>query len=235
MNTLSSTALPRQPRTHEYYQHNQFLESGAYSWQEFDSDPGQFWNATKDCRPFALKVPTSRDWNTAERRLLVVVSHVDTADLKSRKLMSAQGGIVLTNLLRYARERYIEITGVKRSFAVSVVNYNFFKTYHLSSEQQTQAADTCSTRIKDRIKELEPTHVLVVGDSAAEKLLADGKFAGYYRGWQHKLNVDGVKVRLVHTFDYSTCYNVGSNEEGDEDTDNDDGGDQDKAVDAANL
>lgn len=237
--TAPAIKSPRQPRTHEYYQHNQFLESGAYSWQEFDSDPGQFWNATKDCRPFALKVPTSRDWDEADRRLLVVVSHVDTGDLKSKKLMSSQGGIVLTNLLRYARERYNEITGTKRSFAISVVNYNFFKTYHLNSEQQSQAGDSCVSRIKARIKELEPTHVLVVGDTAAEKILADGKFAGYYRGWQHKLNLDGLKVRLVHTFDYSTCYNVGSDsDDDDDDEDYDEGGDQgdqEKAVDAANL
>ncbi len=159
-----------QERSSEFYQRNIFKSEDRFEWFEYNTKVPPSILAKKS-KAFGLNIPVQRDWNDSEDRLLIVVEHVDSEDLRTKYLLSNREGVVLTNLLREAGTYYRQITGEKRTFALAAVNFNYCKTYHLDDADQSAVAKLSATRVNKLIDKLKPTHILFVGDMAASKTL----------------------------------------------------------------
>ena len=128
-------------------------------------------------------------WQTAPKRLLVLVETVDSLDLHRGELLSGDTNdtakrskdtrsehnpmrSVLSNILDISRKLLkpygIQVDG---DFAFGIANYNAKKIRNLELAQQLQYFPEFTKRAYEIIKRLKPTHVLVCGDTASHYLL----------------------------------------------------------------
>lgn len=172
-------------RNSDFYQRNLFESEDRFDWYDLNTKVPPSILAKKSF-PFNTKIPVQRNWNESEDKLLIVVEHVDSADLKSKYLLSSREGVVLTNLIREAQAYYKRVTGATRQFALAAVNFNYCKTYHLDSADQAAVEGLAANRVNKLIRKLKPTHVLFVGDNCAAKTLGLPLHqAALERGWVH--------------------------------------------------
>ena len=215
------------------YTRNSFT-SGAFTYKPFANDVPDFFSSLK-CTPFNLQLPISDSWSTAKNRLLIVVGHIDSPDLSSKKLLSSQQGVVLTNLIRKTASDYASMSGKRKTFALAAINLHAFKTYHLDTEDNllNTANKTARIRLAKYVHKLDPTHILVLGDRHASVVLGESvQHVHMKRGWVHEIRLGGAIRRIVTTIDISKTYFIESYSNADADEFL---GDEDSAIDNANL
>ncbi len=217
-------------RSSEFYQKNIFTDDGRFEWFEYQTKVPPSILAKKS-RAFDLSIPVQKNWNDSDDRMLIVVEHVDSEDLKSKYLLSSREGVVLTNLIREVGTNYRSITGESRTFAFAAVNFNYCKTYHLDSADQSSVEKLAAKRIDKIIKKLKPTHILFIGDSAAARCLDIPLHqAALQRGWLHNHESGAV---CVSTLDITDMYWGGSVSDDDDSDDSDDSDEGDYGGDSA--
>lgn len=186
---------------------------------------------------YKLVPKVSPDWKSSERRLLIVIETVDTADLKARELCSPFnfdkqtgncGTYLLNNILRLARtnvRRYPDVDKADTEFALGVCNWNAAKNKHLDRPEVFHKPFT--DRVRALIKKLKPTHVLIFGDLAASCLLSHIDNIKAKRGWVH--SHEGVLY--TNTLDLEPLYSTYNSRDDDDEDEGDDerpGGQDDK-------
>ncbi len=199
-------------RSPEFYQRNLFSSDDRFDWFEFTTKVPPSILAKKSI-PFNLNIPVQKDWAECEDRLLIVVEHVDSADLKSKYLLSSREGIVLSNLMREAQSYHKRVAGEPRQFALAAVNFNYCKTYHLDGSDRAAVESLGAKRVNKLIRKLDPTHILFIGDGAAAKTLGIPLHqAALERGWAHDYN----GILCVSTLDVTDTYRQNRSDDDDE-------------------
>lgn len=195
--------------------------------------------ADDDCKPFNLNPLVDPLYRSARRRVMVVFEHVPTEDLRAGRLCSGAHGKALANALKLGRE-YAKASGseLETNMGFAVVNYAYFKTYHLDDADKLKLSNRMQTkRLYAMVEKLKPHVIIAVGNRVSEVLTGRNQFmepewAPYWRG--HALPYvknEKRKVIPVHDFTLST-------RQSDDDDDDEDGGDdfgEKKLVAEANL
>lgn len=139
------------------------------------------------CSVFRVSPLVDPLYRSAKRRVLILLEHVPTEDLRARRLMSGAHGAALRNLLKMARD-YAKASGDKlaTNIGYAVGNYQYFKTYHLDPDKQDIAAKFERRRLKAMLDKLKPHVILSVGNTVSTVLTGyDGeqRSAARYRGY----------------------------------------------------
>lgn len=172
---------------------------------EFQNSVPDYWaRFSKQCHPFDLKIPVEKNWKTAKKRVLFVLEHIATEDLKNESLLSGMSKTVLQNCYDYATRIAQPYGDIEEDVAFAAINFNFFKNYHLSPDDLTKAHATSAKRVRDFIGKCDPTHVMVIGDRATKHLLNHKvEYAINKHGWVHKVEIAGKKRTVVTACEYS--------------------------------
>lgn len=120
---------------------------------------------------FNLNCPIDRNWNQCERRVLLVLEHVDTEDLRTHRMLTGPSGHWLRASVDLGLE-YSANTRLKNT-AFAVINFNFFKTYDLDTSDQASALVLCAQRVLAFAARSKATDVIVFGDQASVSLLRE--------------------------------------------------------------
>ena len=147
-------------------------------------------------KPYTLRVPQDNEWKSRKRRLLVIIEHIDTNDLKEKALLGGPSEVLIDNLLTYSHQlakQFDPDIPSLRAWGITAVNFNYFKTYDLDYKNYTISLRAAASRMSDIIDSLDPTHILVYGDDAARAIAKEVDMMLFKRG--HVL-VDLVGRRL---------------------------------------
>lgn len=184
--------------------------------------------AFSDQHQFDVKIPVQNNWERSKRRMLFIIEHVDTEDLKSSKLLKdgpSHHWVKSAMDLGMAHAKHLN----PKTPSVAAINFQFFKTYDLDETSQSQAREVAAARVRAWIDRIKPTDVVVFGDDAAVALMGsfekDERTLLLRRGRPYKR--DGVY--WTSTISPSRAYQ-GKAAEMDDDSD-----DHENLIDHANL
>jgi DNA polymerase I-like protein with 3'-5' exonuclease and polymerase domains len=119
-------------------------------------------------QPFDLEIPVQRNWESARRKVLLVLEHVDTEDLRKGKLLAGPSGSWIESAIDLGMD-YAKHHNPKLP-AFAAVNFNYFKTYDLDMQDASSANEFAAHRVVALAKKLGATDVIVFGDNAATYL-----------------------------------------------------------------
>lgn len=116
---------------------------------------------------FNLKLPVKNAWEKSKRKILLVLEHVDTEDLRDpkRRLTTGPSGSWLQSALSLG-ETYAKHCTLQRA-AYAAINFNFFKTYDLDGSRIAAANEAAATRVRAYAQKMGATDVIIFGDIAA--------------------------------------------------------------------
>lgn len=141
--------------------------------------------------PFDLEIWVGDEWKSSDTKILYVFEHVDSEQLKSKKIMSPSVCTSTFHAIENISKDMTKRAGIKPRKVdrknSAYINFNFFKTYTLKGDQRVSADQAACKRVLSLIKKLEPTLIVIFGDYAASSLLElDIDTIRYKRGWVHK-------------------------------------------------
>ena len=199
-----------------------FANSQYMTWR--NSTPPAF----ADQHKFDVKIPVQNSWERSKRRVLLVIEHVDTEDLKGKKLLKDGPSSHWVKSAMDLGMDYAAHLNPKLP-ALAAINFQFFKTYDLDDTAQHQAREVAAARVRSWIDKIKPTDVIVFGDDAAVALMA-----GFVKDERTLLLRRGrpIKHEGIHwtsTISLSRAYQ-GKAADMDDDTD-----EQENLIDHANL
>lgn len=188
---------------------------------DFDQDPPPAFAA---CQAFNLRLPVQHGWNTSENRVLLVVEHVDTEDLRTKRFLTNTAGVWTQAALDLGRDYAAHLTPKRPTLAA--INFNYFKTYDLQPQEQDHADKMAAKRVHKFIRQMKPHKIIVLGDNAARHLMdtIEPRLLSLRRG--RPIEINGRQ--WTNTIDLSTAYQGKRAELDDEE-------EQEQAIDHANL
>ena len=123
-------------------------------------------------KPWELTYPRTNNWKSAKQKVLLVIDHVPTPNLQTRKLASSQERVLLENVIRRAftvARSWAKEDGSKRpkmkDYAWCIVSWANFKTYDLQDRQP--ANEYLIERMRSIIADLQPTKIHYLGEEPA--------------------------------------------------------------------
>lgn len=182
---------------------------------------------------YRLRLPVDGHWKASKQRILVILETVDSQDLAERRLLNNRSRTVLENLLRFSGQQAKLHGWDRRSCAFAAINFNNVKFMDKPKDTWGSYKMQFKKRIYRAIKELEPTHILISGDNAAESLLNEfepnGQLVRMKRGWVYDLTLAGHNVKVCNTLDLYPLYTpkaqLGDDDDDDEEEDDEFGRD----------
>ena len=188
---------------------------------------------------YNLSLPISSNWEDAKQKVLLVIETVDSQDLKEGNLLHEKSKTVVTNLMRYTcSASKIAFDYKRKDSAFCAVNFNNAKFMDQPKETWGSYRQQFNKRLNKIVAELEPTHVIVFGDWAAQSMLPDIENLKKKRGWVFDATIGGVDVKVCPTLDLQPLYTPKKSEAApasDDDDDDDDSGDDKDVYGKANL
>lgn len=197
-------------------------------------------NLSPDDGGYTIVPKVHPSWFKTERRMLFVIESMDINDIKGGKLFTSRkaegrsayelNAIIATvrNTLKQSWKLYQEYLGrnsltdtpLTPGFSIGFVNFNALKYFHYKGAQRTNALMKCARRVTEIVSALEPTDVVIFGDTATQYLVKDPmpQVLPWKRGWVLDTKIGEHPCRVVPTLDLEPLYNAS----GDEDDDNDD-------------
>ena len=150
---------------------------------------------------YKLDLPIDTGWTKAKARLMIIIEHISTADLKAHKLLSdGDTRAPVVNVINYAR-RYAAKLGKAVDPAYMVINYRAEKHLHLSTEQRLKKESEFGQRMIEAIDHFKPTHVLICGHRAYRNIVQCG-YPAYHLGWVESLKIGKIQCKVTQTFDF---------------------------------
>ena len=128
----------------------------SYDLSKFDAED---WGYVK--LPFEKSGP---------KKVLSVLDHMPTEDLKSGRLLSGEIGDLLNALISSTKKQYANTAA---SFSWLAVTHNAFRTYGKSAEFRASADAAFKKRLSKLICSYKPDYVVAFGTSAMKALLGD--------------------------------------------------------------
>lgn len=127
--------------------------------------------AFADQQAFDLLIPIERSWSNARRKVLLVLEHVDTEDLKKRQFFTGPANSWVESAIDLGLDYAKHLSPKRPSFAA--INFNFFKTYDLDGQGQTRANELAAARVHAYAKKIGATDVIIFGDVAAAAIIGN--------------------------------------------------------------
>ena len=189
------------------------------SVKPFLSDEGLF-----GIKPYNVDWAITDNWKKAKNKVLVVVEFVPSIDLKEKSLMGhTLSQQTYSNLFDYTFSEVKKLNSkVKQSdWGFMFVNFNHFKWFDLSPQQKDVCIGAATKRMRRIIKKIPHTHLLLMGDTVAAKILDDPD-ANTKRLWVHDLK----GVPTVNTIGIDRSFSASKSDDDDLDDD---------AIDQANI
>ena len=128
----------------------------------------------KSHKAWNLAYPRTSNWNTAKHKMLVVIEHVPTPNLHSKRLLSHQERLIIDNIIRRAfhiAKQWAKDNNLKnpksKDWAWWFVSWANFKTYDLKDNDLHLANEYHVERMRNIIAKLKPTKVHYFGEEAA--------------------------------------------------------------------
>ena len=189
------------------------------SIKPFSKDEGLF-----GIKPYNINWAVSDNWKSAKNKMLVVIEFVPTVDLKEKSLLGHHlSQTTYSNLFDYAfsEAKKINPKTKQSDWGFMFVNFNHFKWFDLSNQQKDVCIGAATKRIKSIIKKIPHTHLLIMGDTAASKILEDNDI-NTKRLWVHQYK----GTPTVNTLNIDRSFSAARSEDDDLDDD---------AIDQANI
>lgn len=189
------------------------------SVKPFLSDEGLF-----GIKPYNVDWAITDNWKKAKNKVLVVVEFVPSIDLKEKSLMGHPlSQQTYSNLFDYTFSEVKKLNSkVKQSdWGFMFVNFNHFKWFDLSPQQKDVCIGAATKRMRKIIKKIPHTHLLLMGDTVAAKILDDPD-ANTKRLWVH----DHKGTPTVNTIGIDRSFSASKSDDDDLDDD---------AIDQANI
>ena len=189
------------------------------SVKPFLSDEGLF-----GIKPYNVDWAITDNWKKAKNKVLVVVEFVPSIDLKEKSLMGhTLSQQTYSNLFDYTFSEVKKLNSkVKQSdWGFMFVNFNHFKWFDLSPQQKDVCIGAATKRMRRIIKKIPHTHLLLMGDTVAAKILDDPD-ANTKRLWVH----DNKGTPTVNTIGIDRSFSASKSDDDDLDDD---------AIDQANI
>ena len=189
------------------------------SVKPFLSDEGLF-----GIKPYNIDWAITDNWKKAKNKVLVVVEFVPSIDLKEKSLMGhTLSQQTYSNLFDYTFSEVKKLNSkVKQSdWGFMFVNFNHFKWFDLSPQQKDVCIGVATKRMRRIIKKIPHTHLLLMGDTVAAKILDDPD-ANTKRLWVH----DYKGTPTVNTIGIDRSFSASKSDDDDLDDD---------AIDQANI
>lgn len=189
------------------------------SVKPFLSDEGLF-----GIKPYNIDWAITDNWKSAKNKVLVVVEFVPSIDLKEKSLMGhTLSQQTYSNLFDYTFSEVKKLNSkVKQSdWGFMFVNFNHFKWFDLSPQQKDVCIGAATKRMRRIIKKIPHTHLLLMGDTVAAKILDDPD-ANTKRLWVH----DYKGTPTVNTIGIDRSFSASKSDDDDLDDD---------AIDQANI
>ena len=189
------------------------------SVKPFLSDEGLF-----GIKPYNIDWAITDNWKKAKNKVLVVVEFVPSIDLKEKSLMGhTLSQQTYSNLFDYTFSEVKKLNSkVKQSdWGFMFVNFNHFKWFDLSPQQKDVCIGAATKRMRRIIKKIPHTHLLLMGDTVAAKILDDPD-ANTKRLWVH----DHKGTPTVNTIGIDRSFSASKSDDDDLDDD---------AIDQANI
>lgn len=185
---------------------------------------------------YSILPQATRDWGSAERRILFVLESADGNDIRAGRMFAPTQGkrgeeqnlMVATfpNVLEQAWNLYQEYLGnnslesgrAAPDFCVATTYFNACKYYHLKDYQRTNAMLSCAKRAIGIAERMKPTDVIICGDTAAYYMLpqeADREILPFKRGWVVDRCIGKHECKVTTTLDIEQLYNVSGDDEDD--------------------
>ena len=121
-----------------------------------------------------LTYPRTSNWNTAKHKMLVVIEHVPTPNLHSKRLLSHSERLIIDNIIRRAfhiAKQWAKDNNLKspksKDWAWWFVSWTNFKTYDLKDNDLHLANEYHVERMRSIIAKLKPTKIHYFGEEAA--------------------------------------------------------------------
>lgn len=171
-----------------------------FQWVQFDNKvPKAF---AKNCQGFNLEVPIEKGYKQASKKVLIVIGKVPTQDLIAGRLLGGEskGLNIMSNVLEEAK-KWGRNFGEIGNFKTAVINFNYFKNYHLGDEAYRASVKANTKRVKRYIKRLKPDLIVVFGDEAMDNLQPSEKNLKYRRGSVFTSDVR-PKAKIVGTLEW---------------------------------
>jgi DNA polymerase I-like protein with 3'-5' exonuclease and polymerase domains len=170
-----------------------------------------------ECRLFNVRGFSTPNYMRADNKILFVIQHVDSSDLKLGKLLaSSPCKETFDGILDLAKSHACKHS--KRSslsFEWAAVNFNYFRNYHLKGVEYQRSLELSAKRIRRIVKSMKPSMVVILGDLAAECLI-DVPHVKFMRGCIHDVDYNGYECPTVNSLDFDRTYVVKLDEDEDD-------------------
>ena len=189
------------------------------SVKPFLSDEGLF-----GIKPYNIDWAITDNWKKAKNKVLVVVEFVPSIDLKEKSLMGhTLSQQTYSNLFDYtfSEVKKLNSKAKQSDWGFMFVNFNHFKWFDLSPQQKDVCIGAATKRMRRIIKKIPHTHLLLMGDTVAAKILDDPD-ANTKRLWVH----DNKGTPTVNTIGIDRSFSASKSDDDDLDDD---------AIDQANI
>lgn len=103
-------------------------------------------------------------------RVLIVLDHVPTEDLRSGKFLSGGSGGTLHKVLSYASKSFSTNEHSLTELDMLLVNWNCWKTYSMSEERRKESDEHFAERIRDLMDEYGADYVVTCGRAPFQHL-----------------------------------------------------------------
>lgn len=205
LNAQKDTLAAPLAKNKSYFNKKLFVEGkhGNCNYVDFrNTDKG----IPKEAKPFRVSIPMQKGFDNAPNRVLFVVDHVASSDIRNRRLFSTDFNLLFSNIidlsLHYAQKYKGDIIE-KADWKYAAINFNTHKTYHLKDADRGEYYKMFAARVLDFADKAEVTHVVILGDNAAKYLLPKTEHIQFKRGWVHKIKVGDKRLPAVTTVNIS--------------------------------
>lgn len=145
-------------------------------------------------------------------RALIVLDHMPSEDLESKRIFSGVTGETFLNQVDYLENTFPLKTKLD-DWSFLVISYNMFKTYHRNDQDKLVAKDAFAERLKDIIKDYKPDYVLTFGNDPfyalnRDKIQSTAKaLPSYWYGRQIKTKIGKHEFYHIPNLSYNTVLN----------------------------
>ena len=173
-------------------------------------------------KSWGLDMLVTDNWRSAKTRILFVIDHVPTEDLRKRQLLSGESGRLFYNILdrgfKLAQTWGSNIS--MKKVGIGFVSFGYFKTLDLDSAKMSVAEKASVKRLRKIIAKVKPTHVHYFGEVPA---IAMGEIEYEHRGWVVKRKEVDSLDPLTVSFNISVTRQGFERDASDDDDDDDEG------------
>lgn len=152
---------------------------------------------------YELSLPICDTWGVSKKRVLVVLQTIDKRDLRSLGVLGDKAvRTCFKNVLKYSRQLARKYDEGFENPAFAVINFNAKRHLHLKQDMQSSLESEFAARVHAAIAKLKPTHILVSGERAMNRLFPAIEYAGNKNGWVHELKSGKLDVKVTSTLDF---------------------------------